>query len=114
MLARFISLLLLIVFAVGFISEFVMPDVCDETPVPAAEAAIENPQEHSIASQAPFDDCAEGAPCTGHCHFGQCRSVILASAPQISSVSFETKHFTIYRLPAMRGFPATHFRPPIA
>lgn len=115
MYSRFISLILITIFLSGFISEIEATENFEHPGRTEIGATIKSSTlQNEWGNQAPFDDCCEGAPCNGHCHFGQCLSVILVEVFQIAQTSPEIKYQAIYKLPPLVGGYACPFRPPIA
>lgn len=108
------SLFLLAVIFFGYFSEIDLADDVDQPSQVTAQATIESAHQHQVTDQAPFDDCGEGAPCSGHCHFGQCLSVMLVSVPQIRALRVENIFQSFYRLPVVIGGGSRLFRPPIS
>lgn len=113
MASRIVSLLLLSVFFFGFISE---ADLADDVEQPAPiemQASIQAPHQHEFGNQAPFDDCGEGAPCNGHCHFGQCHSILPVIVLRVTILPIVIEFQTFYSLPSLSGPNLRLFRPPI-
>lgn len=114
MYSRIVSLILLSVFLFGFISEVEAADDFKQPGQTEIDTTIKSStSQHEWENQAPFDDCGEGAPCNGHCHFGQCLSVILVEIPYIVVAPPEIEMHSIYQLPPLVGGCGRPFRPPI-
>lgn len=114
MISRITGIFLVLVFLVGYFSEI---DLCDKKePAPQIQTGIsfENPYEHNYKDKAPLDDCSEGAPCQGHCHFGHCISVTLIVPPRIFILLSETEFKSSFSPPSSGDYLIEHFRPPIA
>ncbi len=114
MIYRVTGLLLLVVIFFGYFSEIDLADDVEEPAQISAEATIESAHHDQVTDQAPYDDCGEGAPCSGHCHFGQCLSVMLVSVPQLTAAKVEVHFQSFYRLPVVSGGESRLFRPPIS